>query len=573
MNYKNKYIPLLFTPTLLTPLFAMSCIWHSNDNKMNITKERYNFYNLTNQYNIKQKEVNLYFKKGENIPYVSIAEMIKTLDGFLNADRISYYQSWFTNSRTYLQRGNKMTVNWKSNKISVNSLDFFNFTKSSSTTNYSSHLKYISYNQVKAKGYKSTIEFDLGKYNLDVLNYYQKTLIPLPVFNTLFCSQNYYNLYFNGQNLYGAYFGLNDNQNGIDLIKKGLFENKIQNKIDRQTTLNHLLWTLDHFYGLKPQKGIDEFKKYLSDEDMRKILSTDVKDNNLAYAKLFHQKLNDLHTWLSMLSFYNDANKKVNSLDTSSENEKSYNEIKEKLTQLRRKRFGYGWHWRYYDGVPPVRFINNTAIVSFDQFKTGTKEEIWRLDAYKYDTYEFMKYVMNEIKKREETIKNIVIDLSLNGGGSVAAMIRALGFLTNKPIETYDYDTLQKLIYELKTKVDTNGDGYFNSADGYPEYNWSVLTGRNTFSAANLFAAVAKQMGIAKIIGQHSGGGECSIMPNVLADGTSFVMSSNSASRIKNKYLLSQYRYQTIEYGIDPDKWLDYDKFYDDSEIDKLVNR
>ena len=62
-------------------------------------------------------------------------------------------------------------------------------------------------------------------------------------------------------------------------------------------------------------------------------------------------------------------------------------------------------------------------------------------------------------------------------------------------------------------------------------------------------------------------------MPNVLADGTSFVMSSNNASRIKNKYLLSQYRYQSIEGGIDPNNWFDYDKFYDDSEIDKLVNK
>ena len=270
MNYKNKYIPLLFTPTLLTPLFAMSCIWHSNDNKTNITKERYNFYNLTNQYNIKQKEVNLYFKKGENVPYVSIAEMIKSLDGFLNADKISYYENWFSNSRTYFQGGNKMTVDWKKNKISVNSLDFFSFTKRSSTTNYSSHLKYLQYNVIKAKGHKPTTQFDLDKYNLDILNYYNKTLVPLPVFNTLFCSQNYYNLYFNGQNLYGAYFGLNDNQTGIDLIKKGGFENKPQNTIDRKTTLNHLLWTLDHFYGLKPQKGIDEFKIFY--QPMLKII-------------------------------------------------------------------------------------------------------------------------------------------------------------------------------------------------------------------------------------------------------------------------------------------------------------
>ena len=39
-----------------------------------------------------------------------------------------------------------------------------------------------------------------------------------------------------------------------------------------------------------------DYLKYLSDEDIRKILSTDVKDNNSAYSKLFYQKLNDLHT-------------------------------------------------------------------------------------------------------------------------------------------------------------------------------------------------------------------------------------------------------------------------------------
>jgi hypothetical lipoprotein, potential protease len=166
---------------------------------------------------------------------------------------------------------------------------------------------------------------------------------------------------------------------------------------------------------------------------------------------------------MSMLSFYNDGDTKVNSLNTDSENEKSYNNIREKLLELRRNRFGY-------NEVPPVRFINNTAIISFDQFKTGTKEEISSPDAYKHDTYEFMKYVMKEIKKRGKTIKNIVMDLSLNGGGSVAAMMRALGFLTNRQIETYDYDTLEKMIYETIYKVDTNGDGKYNLADGYPEY-------------------------------------------------------------------------------------------------------
>ena len=564
---KDKLLLFSLIPTTMLPITSISCIWHNNDNKMNITRRRYKFYNLSNEFDIKNTSVNFYFKNNETVPYVSVDEMINALDGFLKSYSVNSQNSLFFNQKYYYQNAYKMSINWKNNKITVNSLNFFKFTNwSSGSTDYSNHLKWAQYSELKTKDYKSKIEFNLDKYKLDILNWYEKTLIPLPVFNTLFCSQNYYNLYFNGQNLYGVDFGLNDNQTGIETLKTGGFENRLQNKEDRQTTLNHLLWTLDHFYGLKNIKSINNFSDYLTADEKYKILSTSVNDNNEAYGKLFHTKLNDLHTWLSMLSFYNDKTKKVSSLDLKSANEIEYDKVRNKLKQARRNRFGSE------NNVPPVRFINETAIVSFDSFKTGTNEEIQKSDAYKYDTYEFMHYVMKEIKKRGNKIKNIVIDLSLNGGGNVGAMLRALGFLTNKPIEEYEYDTLSKIISREKIMIDTNKDRNYDFLDGYPEYNWSVLTGRNTFSAANLFTAIAKSMKIAKIIGQQSGGGECSIMPNVLADGTSFVISSNNASRIKGSGLEDdENNYRSIENGIMPDFSLKYENFYNDIEIDKLA--
>ncbi|WP_412031560.1 S41 family peptidase [Metamycoplasma buccale] len=548
----------------LMPLGVISCVWHQNDDHLNITKESYKFYNLSSHHKIYSKSANLYFKENENIPYVSISEMINMLDGFLESSYISKLTSSFFNQKTYYWDNYKFTVNWKTNKMFVNNLGFFRFTKSSSTTDYSKHLKYISYNVHKTKDFKKTIEFNLEKYGLDILNYRDKLLIPLPVFNTLFCSQNYYNLYFNGENLYGAYFDLDDRTPNINKIKSGGFENKLQSLVDRKNTLGHLLWTLDHFYGLKDHKGISKFSDYLSDEDKNKILSTNPNSNNEAYAKLFYNKLNDLHTWMSMLSFYNDANTKVSSLNTMSSNSEQYRKILSKLIDLRKRRF-------YYGNVPPVRFVGNTAIISFDEFKTGTKNELAEPDAYKYDTYELMKYAMKEIKEysmRNTPIKNIVVDLSLNGGGNVAAMYRALGFLTKKPIEDYDYNTLSKTISERKFRVDTDGNGRYNNLDGYPEYKWNVLVGKNTFSAANLFTAIAKYTNLARIIGQQSGGGECSVMPNVMADGTSYVISSNNASRILN----GNDHYQSIESGIDPHKWMSYDDFYDDNKIWELVN-
>ncbi|SYV90216.1 transmembrane protein and tail specific protease [Metamycoplasma alkalescens] len=87
----------------------------------------------------------------------------------------------------------------------------------------------------------------------------------------------------------------------------------------------------------------------------------------------------------------------------------------------------------------------------------------------------------------------------------------------------------------------------------------------NSFSAANQLTSIVKEMGIAKIIGQKSGGGMSAIMPIVLNDGTTITISSpNNAVHGENN--------QEIESGIEPDIKLDYKDFYNDAAIDQALN-
>ncbi|SYV90217.1 peptidase, S41 family, partial [Metamycoplasma alkalescens] len=81
-----------------------------------------------------------------------------------------------------------------------------------------------------------------------------------------------------------------------------------------------------------------------------------------------------------------------------------------------------------------------------------------------------MRHLMAEVAKKPE-IKNIVLDIAINGGGSVLSMIRTLGFMTDKPILNREYNVLDQRADLSKSKVDTNGDGKYDG-DAYDKYNW-----------------------------------------------------------------------------------------------------
>ncbi|SHE15591.1 Uncharacterised protein [Chlamydia abortus] len=168
------------------------------------------------------------------------------------------------------------------------------------------------------------------------------------------------------------------------------------------------------------------------------------------------------------LSFYNDKGDRLRSFlqanpdVASSTKREEFNNISNFLERKRQQRFGV-------EKTQIVRFKNNMAIISFDSFETGSNEEVTRTNNYDYDTFYLFKYAMKQIIKKPEITK-IVVDLSLNGGGNVGAMRKALGYLTDAIINTYQFNSLSKEYTEIGNKVDINLDGKYKFNESYSNY-------------------------------------------------------------------------------------------------------
>ena len=68
--------------------------------------------------------------------------------------------------------------------------------------------------------------------------------------------------------------------------------------------------------------------------------------------------------------------------------------------------------------------------------------------------------------------------------------------------------------------VDTNLDGKFDAQDGFGgQYDFYILTSGCSYSCGNALPFFAQSDGLAKIIGEQPGGGDCAVAPFLDAYG------------------------------------------------------
>ncbi|MDO5456039.1 MAG: S41 family peptidase, partial [Eubacteriales bacterium] len=131
--------------------------------------------------------------------------------------------------------------------------------------------------------------------------------------------------------------------------------------------------------------------------------------------------------------------------------------------------------------------------------------------------------------KADPEVKNFVVDISGNMGGSVD-LVHALTAILSGENETeiVCQNTLDGQFYTEFYEIDTNMDGKFDEADKEVtcDLRIAVLTSRISFSCGNLFPAMMKDKGVL-IMGEQSGGGACAIQCMATADGICYQISSH----------------------------------------------
>lgn len=152
--------------------------------------------------------------------------------------------------------------------------------------------------------------------------------------------------------------------------------------------------------------------------------------------------------------------------------------------------------------------------------------------------------------------------LSSCSGGEVRCISYLAAFMTIDPNITYR-NTLDGSLMDFHYKVDLNGDGTFGGeGDTFAgKYKFYLLDGAN-FSAGNEFAALAKNNGYAKILGEKSAGGSCAVANRVDSTGMTYRLSSTFNLQLKqgDKFVAN-------DDGVDADYVLPFENWF---ELDKL---
>lgn len=538
----NKYSLLI----LITPLLLVGCT--TNEYKGEMETKIIPFNELSGGYDIDDTNIKTYFPNGSSIPYIDVSDTISSLDGLFDSGSISVTLNTLVNTFTVTKYYQgypyyKMYINYANDTIKMNDFDMINsLLKSISTTSYNSYLTLKDYQFDETSG----ITFSLKDYGFDILYYQKKCLMPLFIFNTIFLSPNMYNLFYNGEEYYGYYGEISTSDEYYELIYKSNLNNMTQTVEEREYAYNSLCFVFDYYYGLKEDKKITKTSDYISKDNQALLKSTNANDNNIGLKQFILHDIDELHSRVDTLSMYSEYdNTFPYYLDECGDRWKSYYSLRSTLQEYRGELSN------------DVRIKDDTAIITLNSFKTGSNKYLYDEDgnvldtAYLYDSYFQMKHDL-EIINNYKDVKNVIIDISLNGGGNIGAMIRVLGYLTNNNISLHYKDLINSQNQMISYHVDISNSINTN-------YKYYIHTSGNSFSAANFFTSIAKDMGIATIVGQTTGGGMCSVIPLVLGDGSAITISSYNTTR-NNKY-------GSIEYGITPDIVIPYSDFYNDTNL------
>ena len=432
--------------------------------------------------------------------------------------------------------------------------------------------------------------FDLAKYGFKVYGAPDEVYIPLCILSNLFSSLQYKRYFYNGKSVYctennGTYY---DKSKGYDSFYKsdwytdtdGNFKERPQALIDY--SYNLLCFTHDTLYGHPGYYGIaslddgcpDEEKTAALDklefdqllhqgeeaESIRKLLlSSSYKDYMYGLMKLFIKLYGDSHANIS-------ADQDIYTLRQAIEDH-GYDDLYSKKILARASSRQRILDWRKdarkdkasgasyipldSNGLPAFEVIdeNKTAIIRFDSFffdddgwktyygtnpTTSPDPALVSLPDDTIGTFYKSFYAIEHEPDYAGNVKNVVIDISTNGGGESDVLQFLLNYMIADPQDssllTLDVISGSKKI--LTARSDLNLDGKIDSNDKKKSYNFLIFTSLMSFSCGNAMPAICADNGI-KIIGQKSGGGSCVVRLACTADG--FPYQYSGLERISRK--------------------------------------
>ena len=406
-----------------------------------------------------------------------------------------------------------------------------------------SNCGFVRVSGITYEGEPAPITFDFAKYGMKIYTDGGDAWLPLSVLSNMMTDVATNHLRFDGKNLYLSRMTTKADPNDPILLNDTL--TALLDGQERPADLiaqcyADLCFDLDYFFGhpgvsvldaALAEKGLDQALADLGETGAaikEDLLSPDIGEYLAASQKLFTVLLADGHTsaldisrLVSGKSLPPDILKKVsgNFFENLKDSKQTLTQVLRMVITPQRKLV---WGDDFY------RECGNTAIIRLDSFMPD--EDAWAA-WYKGEggfPDDCVGKVVSGLKRAKENgqIRNVLLDLSCNGGGSSDVLMLLAGLTTGRNyLRGRTRLTGQAMVATFE--ADTNFDGVFDEKDrdaGF-DFNYGVLTTRQAFSCGNLFPIIMRESGAA-VIGEKTGGGSCCIQFGMDSLGLRWMMSS-----------------------------------------------
>lgn len=503
-----------------------------------------------------QAEFDVFYVDNGTVPYVDVESFLSLLDGAIESSILNYsypeadvlrveYETEYLDfdGVTLITETYYAEIDFTENTFTVKNYDFFAGYIASTESDYGEGLSYVDADFVDGQ----EVVIPLGFYNFDLTIYDDGTdiyyLMPLHVANRLFAGDIYYDVYYNGDKLWGVdTFVVSSGSDPalISQIRTSSLNLEVAAYDMKLASYNYLALVMDYFYGLKDDKGFDSYYDIISEHAEAMILGNDRNFYKTVLELVF--ALDDLHSWHQFSGYYEKP---------------AYGDS----LGATRDDLGYGTlkFYSYLDAIEAL-LIDKYGMADYPSNYSLIDNEtvaIIHLTGFTIDTPDEVKLILDSLPV---TVEDVVIDLAYNTGGNIGAVLRIFGYITE-----------EQFTYHSQNPADGSAVTYYIESDYVAyDYNWYVLTSGVTFSAANMFASMAKELGI-PVIGQKSSGGASSIGLIILPEGSGIFISTNNVLSTRVGDELVGYEYLSVEYGVEVDYQMD--NVLDDAELIDIITQ
>ena len=411
----------------------------------------------------------------------------------------------------------------------------------------------------------NTVALDAGSYEIDFVRKGDKYYIPVQTFSDIFLSGfgagvTLYNthsliIYLEGMDsLYNHDTGKYTKLGQVYYGKDGKYATGKVSETMSEFSVNEFCFAMDTLYGLKKEHNITAFKEVIVQRDTGfNMYSTNAKKIDKELWNLIYQNVDDIHSRYALSSYASGADYKWKLYEKYGQGyaRDFIFTFDEELKEFRKK---------YNPDLKIYEEHGDTAYITFDGFELDFSSLLYlfgdepgesnniTLDRV-HDTIGLISYSVQQILREDSPIKNVVLDLSLNGGGAVdAAAYVVAAFLGKASFSVENALSGSRITndYMCDINFDTKFDK--NETLAGKGLNLYCLTTKASFSCGNLVPCIFKEDPHVSIIGQKSGGGACTVGTISTATGTVLDISSNTRlSYIKNG------SFYNVDQGAEPD--------------------